>query len=58
MNMKELYISPALRVLGFVPAEHLASGVELDDALGGSNDTGGVSNVIPDIGDVDVDIGI
>ena len=57
--MKELYISPELKLVGLAPAEQLASlsGLELDEALGGA-ESGSVSNVLPDIGDIDISIGV
>ena len=57
--MKELYVSPEVKLLGFAPVEQLASDyyAEMDDVIGG-NSSGGVSNVTPDIGDVDVDISL
>lgn len=55
--MKELYISPEVKLLGFVTAEDLAYIGDLDEALG-ADSSGTVSGVHPDIGDIDISIGL
>lgn len=54
--MKETYHSPELQLLCFAPAEELASGTAADQILGTGN-SGNVSGVLPDIGDIDISIG-
>ena len=57
--MKELYISPALNVLCFAPAERVASDVDLDwDGIGnGSISDGTTDDGSSDDGLVDIPIG-
>lgn len=56
--MKELYISPEIKLLGFLPAESIADldGRSMDEVLGGEG--GGISAVTPDLGDIDISIGL
>lgn len=53
--MKEIYHSPELRLLCFAPAEELTSNTAADE-LWNTGNIGNVSDVLPDIGDVDIDI--
>lgn len=57
--MKELYTTPEVKLLCFAPVQQLASvsKLDLDEALGGTG-TDTVSNVLPDVGDIDITISL
>lgn len=53
--MKEIYIAPVLGLLSFVSAEAVAYIPDADEVLG-SQSSGAVSDVTPELGDVDIEI--
>ena len=52
--MKEVYISPEIKLLGFAPAERLAN--DMDVILDGTTSSDKVSGVISGIDDIDFEL--
>lgn len=50
MIMKEIYQSPELNLISYVPAENLASSFDVEDLLAGKAGQGGTPIVSGDIG--------